>query len=94
MSDNTACKVCGGRRKIMGLGLMLKECANCNGTGLEAKKDKAIETLPSELEAIKLSDVNDPLFSIPPKKIDKRSKEYRDSIGRTLSTAKTDSKTD
>lgn len=71
MAKVARCQRCKGTKIVMILGGMEDKCKECSGTG----------------RAIKIEDLDEDQFlqSIPEvnsKKVDKRSKEYRDSMSR------------
>lgn len=67
------CSVCHGKKQIVALGNMLKDCLVCKGIGW-LKLDEVIA------ESAK---VDEALTDKPVVKIDKRSKEYRNGRGKT-----------
>ena len=59
MADVNRCHLCGGRKQVMGLGCMMKDCYECNGVGWIACTDRieipevAINTNGEEVKVTK-----------------------------------------
>ena len=82
MSSTSRCYACHGSKKLMGLGMIYKDCYVCDGIGylkpVEAEPDK---THKDKINICSVADV-DHTGEKHITKVDKRSKAYRESIGR------------
>lgn len=84
------CRVCEGVGKILGGGMIVQDCADCEGKGYvewaedEAKKEASVAPIVPivPIYSIDMSDSSSfvPRFdSVDKAKLDKRSKAYRDA---------------
>ncbi len=80
MSKLERCKVCKGSKYVIGMGCMKKDCHVCKKTGFVE-----VETEQDEKEFLSKSvKKNYVVENKVVKKIDKRSKEYRDQQSKSV----------
>jgi phage FluMu protein Com len=85
MIDKLRCPQCNGSKIVLGAGYIEHKCDACNGLGF-VDEAKATNVLPDDKSSTIA--ITEPLvkevkaLEVTTSKLDKRSKAYRDSIGR------------
>jgi hypothetical protein len=80
MSDRLRCPQCNGSKIVIGAGYIEHQCDACNGNGYIVPNGKVGNVVIVDAPVVKPLEVK-PSVEIAPK-LDKRSKAYRESIGR------------
>jgi hypothetical protein len=79
VNDFKRCECCGGKKNLLALGGLIKKCVVCKGVGHVSTKE-AIDKSAVESKSVVKRVRTQKNKGFASDKVDKRSKEYRDSF--------------